>query len=371
MLMDSGVLVARDFVPKVAEALSQDSPHRVVLIHRVVGLDMEVEHVDPTSLEGLAPNSLQGHMDALGETEGWADRRDGLFWSVGNRLDDLPAPWALAWSCLMTVSKDLLDTVGRFDETFMEWGAEDIDLAYRLYFAGATFLAPATLRGLHIPHASGADAAVNFVSNQRNEQRMHTKHYHLATEVYVTYAGLYFNQILGRLHRLVLADILPFYPHAFAEWMSERYLASSSRTLLIGDDHLARLSHWNVTHQFIVNPHLKATIANRFSERRVELKLGTHTAYDDHWFETAVITDVMRLFGEAFVTAQMQELLRIAQQCVIVYTEDSQSPAKRRDGAGQWWSRSEFEHFAAAVNAEITEDASWGRHHVLRLRRKG
>ncbi len=369
LFMDSGVVIPPNFIAQLGRVLTTETL-RPVLLHRVVGLDVDAADFDVALLDGLTPESLQERIDALVATEGWADRREGLFWSVGNRLAELPAPWALAWSCLMTVPKDLVDAVGAFDETFMEWGAEDIDLAYRLYLAGATFLAPSPLCGLHIPHAVSADAEAKFVSNQRNEQRMHAKHYHLATEVYVTYAGLYFNQILGRFHRLVLSDILPFYPYAFADWMSERYLASSSRALLIGDDHLARLSHWNVTHHFLVNPQLQAIIAMRFKPRRVELQLGTHTSYGDHWFETAVVTDAIRLFGEEFVTAQMQELLRIAKQCVIVYTENSQSPAKRRDGAGQWWSRNELEQFAASVDAEITEDASWGRHHVLRLQRK-
>ncbi len=368
LFMDSGVVIPPNFIVQLDRVLTIET-QRPVLLHRVVGLDLDLAQFDATLLDALTPDSLQESIDAFEATEGWADRREALFASAGNQLNQLPAPWALAWSCLLTVPKGLIDAVGGFDETFLEWGAEDIDLGYRLHLAGAQFFSPPELRGLHIPHARDTDHESQFLSNQRNELKMHAKHHHLATEVYVTYAGLYFNQILGRLQHMVCTDVLPTYPYALAARISRAYLVEEGRNLLVGDDHLARLAHWQVSHQWVVNPRLGQSIAERFPERTIRLQLGTHTPYANGWFDTVILTDFLRLFGDAFVEAIMGECVRIAKRCLVLFTEDFLSPAKRRDGAGQWHTRADLDRLAVGLGCEFSEQDVWDRYRLLVLRK--
>lgn len=59
--------------------------------------------------------------------------------------------WIYYYSCCCTVLKKVFDKIGGFDETFIGWGVEDIDLGYRISLVGSlSFLRGFT--GIHIPH---------------------------------------------------------------------------------------------------------------------------------------------------------------------------------------------------------------------------
>jgi len=54
-------------------------------------------------------------------------------------------------SCAL-LKKELTKKVGFFDESFKSWGAEDIDLAYRLHVNGTRFVLGRTAKSIHYPH---------------------------------------------------------------------------------------------------------------------------------------------------------------------------------------------------------------------------
>lgn len=51
-----------------------------------------------------------------------------------------------------SANRDLLKSVGCFDETIKEWGFEHFELGYRLYKAGANFITNQSAKSFHIPH---------------------------------------------------------------------------------------------------------------------------------------------------------------------------------------------------------------------------
>ncbi|MEN3361628.1 MAG: hypothetical protein V7637_5610 [Mycobacteriales bacterium] len=97
----------------------------------------------------------------------WLDPREGLYAKFADVLDHLPAPWVVYWTCNVSAHTALIRSVGMFDEAFQSWGGEDIDLAYRMHRAGATFLLSRAASAIHYPHHKSVDenaevAAGNF-----------------------------------------------------------------------------------------------------------------------------------------------------------------------------------------------------------------
>jgi LmbE family N-acetylglucosaminyl deacetylase/glycosyltransferase involved in cell wall biosynthesis len=80
------------------------------------------------------------------------DIREPFYARYGDELGDLPAPWLMYWTCNTSARRDQLLRVGLFDENFRSWGAEDVELAYRLHRDGARFFLARAAVSLHYPH---------------------------------------------------------------------------------------------------------------------------------------------------------------------------------------------------------------------------
>lgn len=65
------------------------------------------------------------------------DTRDKLFSAYPNIEKPM---WSIMETCNVSLERDLLLRAGMFDETFMGWGGEDIELGYRLHRLGAKLI---------------------------------------------------------------------------------------------------------------------------------------------------------------------------------------------------------------------------------------
>ncbi|MET8543716.1 glycosyltransferase [Kitasatospora sp. NPDC004799] len=97
----------------------------------------------------------------------WLDLRETYYARYGEDLGVLTAPWLMWWTCNVSASTALLREVGGFDEAYRAWGAEDVDLGYRLHSAGARFVLRRDASSLHVPHPKSyagnmASAAANY-----------------------------------------------------------------------------------------------------------------------------------------------------------------------------------------------------------------
>ncbi|MGW5555914.1 galactosyltransferase-related protein [Micromonospora sp. NPDC003944] len=72
------------------------------------------------------------------------------------------------WTANVFADTAQLRAVGGFDGQFRAWGAEDVDLGYRLYRGGAHFTFNRRAKALHIPHAEPFEALLEeAASNYR------------------------------------------------------------------------------------------------------------------------------------------------------------------------------------------------------------
>lgn len=104
----------------------------------------------------------------------WLDIREDYYERYGEDLDALTAPWLMWWTCNSSVDTGLLRKVGAFDEAYRCWGAEDVDLSYRLRTAGARFVLRRDATALHVPHPKSYEA--NMRSAAHNYQYFAAKY---------------------------------------------------------------------------------------------------------------------------------------------------------------------------------------------------
>ena len=110
------------------------------------GLESEIDVDNPTdAIERLA---------AMPE---WADIREVFYAKYTDDFHDLPAPWVVYWAGNVSAGTDQIRAVGMFDEEFRSWGAEDLDIGYRLHRAGARFVLNRRAAAIHLPHDKDGD----------------------------------------------------------------------------------------------------------------------------------------------------------------------------------------------------------------------
>ncbi|GJF31271.1 hypothetical protein KNE206_39710 [Kitasatospora sp. NE20-6] len=91
-------------------------------------------------------------MEELRSEGRWLDIREEWYEKYGDDFADLPAPWLVYWTCNVSARTERLREVGGFDENYRAWGAEDVDLSYRLHRAGDRFVLNRDAAAIHVPH---------------------------------------------------------------------------------------------------------------------------------------------------------------------------------------------------------------------------
>jgi glycosyltransferase involved in cell wall biosynthesis len=107
-------------------------------------------------------------MASLREQGKWLDIREEFYAKYGDDFADLPAPWLVYWTCNVSAETSQLIDAGMFDEAFRCWGAEDVDLSYRLHRRGVRFVLCREASAMHVPHSkSFTDNMRSVASNYR------------------------------------------------------------------------------------------------------------------------------------------------------------------------------------------------------------
>lgn len=94
----------------------------------------------------------------------WLDIREEFYAKYGDDFSDLPAPWLMWWNCNASARTEQIRRVGMFDEWYRSWGAEDVDLSYRLHHDGARFLVNRRASSIHCPHPKSYEENMRAVA---------------------------------------------------------------------------------------------------------------------------------------------------------------------------------------------------------------
>ena len=149
----------------------------------VIGYVYGFTHNNETSndiLDAIRVDDIDESIRALAGRTGLGDVRERLYARCNDELSALPAPWALFWSGNISVSRQLCEAVGGFDENYVHWGAEDVDFGLALHQSGARFHLCRAAAAIQFPHAkSRADRLPAYL---KNKQYLHQKYQMPETE---------------------------------------------------------------------------------------------------------------------------------------------------------------------------------------------
>lgn len=165
VLVDSGVLLAAGSLrAHLAAHAATDGPAAVIGYVHCFNEDNEDAAMIEAESDYAEADATIRHFS---QQRRWPDLREPFYETAGDEFGDLPAPWLFWWCCNASAPTGLLRDAGWFDENYRQWGAEDVDMAYRLHRDGARVVLARAALSMHIPHpksyaANMAAAAANY-----------------------------------------------------------------------------------------------------------------------------------------------------------------------------------------------------------------
>lgn len=160
IFIDSGVMAHSECLEAhVASHAASSTP--LALCGYVYGFNEDNE--DAEQIRQLIGNDgADAAIHKLAESGRFIDLREEFYTKYTDNFSDLPAPWLVFWTCNASAPTGLLRSISMFDENFQSWGAEDIDVGYRLFRAGARVAVNRKALSLHYPHPK------SYVDNMRD-----------------------------------------------------------------------------------------------------------------------------------------------------------------------------------------------------------
>jgi glycosyltransferase involved in cell wall biosynthesis len=235
------------------------------------------------------------------------------------QLDEyLETPWLFTYTNNVSVRRDLLDSIGRFDEGFgTRWGFEDLDLFYRVYLALGrpcdAFVYDPDTCCYHLPHyRSMAGLREDYGVNMFR-----------AKSKYRTYEW----EFTGAVEPPQSAARIRRYRDAFAT--AERTGAGRAGPVwgrcreLLGVGSPASLLVIGLGTDELDLPADTATLdlGRPISEHNLHL-LGYSTGYDTGDFDVVVNLNVWRWFSVHDLSRYVDETLRVGAASVLVHSAD-------------------------------------------------
>ncbi|MCG7408935.1 glycosyltransferase [Paenibacillus sp. ACRRX] len=323
--LDAGIVVPSTFAKGIAARYATQTPavSRVVLLHVIYGVPLDTDRNGLSAIENLNPYNFQQWVEHNKDASIWQDFREPTFNMLRDRLDGLPAPWEFGLAGAITVPASLARQVNGFDDTFMGWGTEDIEFAYRLYLAGASFRGERQAYALHLPHPTSLTEQ-KMLSDRNNRIRMHRKHYCMETELFVYYQGLLIGPVLEKMHQLDLTHIWPankVSPLTLKE-IRDNHVSGTSKSLLLGIELPAIAKELNTTHVFTHRKKGYEQFMKELGDRETFNLIGCDTPFTDQYFDVVIMSDYIRVFHPYMQRILLQELHRITRQLVWVHGDD-------------------------------------------------
>lgn len=162
VFIDSGVVPHSDcLAAHVAAHESSGGPVAVCGYVYCFNLDNEDAELINKSVDFSEPDAA---IASLREKRQWLDVREAFYTKYSDDIQRLPAPWLMFWACDASARTRQLRSVGMFDEAFQRWGAEDVDLGYRLHADGARIVLNRQAEALHCPHVKSFGSNLESVA---------------------------------------------------------------------------------------------------------------------------------------------------------------------------------------------------------------
>jgi glycosyltransferase involved in cell wall biosynthesis len=175
VFLDTGTLPGPDFITAHLVAhRAEPATERAVLgyvygyrpLNLVTGTAVPVPPELETAIVASPPAEL---VERYRDEPAFFDIRHDEFAKVGFDLSRRVAPFLLFWTQNCSLPAKLFWAAGGFDEDYVGWGNEDLDLGFRLQRKAVPFAVSPEAWAVDLPHER--DDAANWESNKRNVER--------------------------------------------------------------------------------------------------------------------------------------------------------------------------------------------------------
>lgn len=182
--VDAGVSLARETLDVHLRGHTAGSGP-IVLLGYVYGFEIDNRLVDM-----LAPvldhRDVEGSISLL-EERGAVDIRQRQYDELGDDLSQWPAPYDIMWTCHMSADRMEVQRAGSFDESFVTWGGEDVDLGVRLFARNNSFRLERAAASVHWP--ARTDVELRKRQSAAAGRDIHAKYGLVETSLYGTPCG--------------------------------------------------------------------------------------------------------------------------------------------------------------------------------------
>ncbi|MCF0124846.1 MAG: glycosyltransferase [Clostridia bacterium] len=132
--------------------------------------------------ELITPEILKNNFSIIENLPHCLDERVPLVYAHKKLKLNLSKAWFMAYSHNIALKRSLYEKITGFDENFrFGWGVEDIDFAYQLYKAGASFVYDKDISLFHIPHTTENNVKERY---EKNLLYFYNKHKTYETEIF-------------------------------------------------------------------------------------------------------------------------------------------------------------------------------------------
>jgi hypothetical protein len=215
-------------------------------------------------------------------------------------FDALAAPWQIFFTNNVSVPKQLLMQVGKFDEQFRTWGCEDLELGYRLQKGGARFILARNAFAFHQWH--GRDFEMEYISNYNNFKIFLDKH--RTFDVEVLFARFIKSPKRCIQHHQVqqtIREVMQACAHYQATWQTAPDLSRivQSCAVLGGGEQCQSNKDWHIFHPSLLSHSDPIGL------------LGIELPFSSGSFSNVLLTNIMLQFPQ-LLPAILQEAFRLS-----------------------------------------------------------
>jgi len=326
LFIDSEVLVAPNLIEK---HLCRHTSSNSVVIGLTYGYYSDLcgaDNGDPFELSG------QAWWIDIDKQQVMSDVRAPIFEAADYQLDKMTAPWTLCWGNNFSVPKAALLEVGGFDELFIGWGYEDLDLAYRLHKHGLVFQVAMDAITLHLPHVRVNRSVASVVENIR---RLYEKNPTLLTELLNCFGTLDYSNNVDKFLLLAQYSLTPKYHFIWDDSFKQQLRAAASGQVYIMGCEDGWLSDL-LDAKWISHPDEAKIRHLKLEHLPTDAKcgLGVMTGKLPKSVDSVVITDFWRVLHEEAIRKMTQEAIRISKRVVVLNTPSFEPPPS--DMAARW-----------------------------------
>jgi glycosyltransferase involved in cell wall biosynthesis len=313
--IDSGILPSESFIQDTINYYSDIDNNNKVLLHYTYGLFATNDDIYKES------KSHNDFIEIIKKNDDWRDVREDIF----DHISEVPAPWSLGWSCMMSVTKEKFNIVRGFNESFKNWGGEDSEFALKLYQNSCEFVFQKQIFGIHLPHAHEEKHSINLKvkSSQTNRMKIYRLHPNIQTELYTIFPSQILNQFINMIDNITVGQmIVNSYSQDCLKSIKKEF-SKQENSLLVGIDNHRQILEFSPSDVFFFN----RTSFRLFQKEGIVKHhvFGIQTIFEDQHFDYALVSDFLRILPKTLLKKMITELYRISSRLFMVYSKDHKS----------------------------------------------